>query len=172
MPFIRLWFYNPEKDKEGLLNHVVARLDGPFCHCELQFPDQSSCTIYMGTCVVLKKRTFDTDVYTSVYVTCTHDQLHKARTFAETEYRNGTKFSTMAMSMALMPKIWPYSGQGTFCSKLCADVLQAAGLLESGLATHKVSPSALYRMFASVSSGRPTMASGVVQAIDFKLPNN
>lgn len=164
---MRLWFYDPSGDKEGMLNHVVAKIDGPFCHCELQFPDQQACAIYMGSKVLMKARTFDASMYTSVPVSCNNTQLRSAREFADKEVAKETAFSTMAMSMALLPSL-PYNGNGTFCSKLCADILIAAGLLEPSTPTHKLSPSALYRLFASSPPNPIKAPSNVVSAIDFK----
>jgi len=169
MPFLKLWFYDPKGDKEGYLNHFVAKLDGPFCHCEVQFPDTAACTIYMGTKVVLKKRTFDPQVYTCVNVACSSTQLQKAREFAEREFRAGVGFSTLAMSVALLPLL-SFPHNGTFCSKLCADVLKAGDMVEAELCTHKISPSALFRTVSAVSSAKqtPVKSTGVVTPIGFK----
>ena len=169
MPYLKLWFYDPTGDRDGYLNHFVARLDGPYCHCELQFPDNNACTIYMGTNVVLKKRSFSPEAYTCVNVSCTPQQLAKARRFAEREFQNGTSFSTMAMSMALIPLL-SMSGNGTFCSKLCADILVAGEILEGGISTHKMSPSALFRITSQTMPGRMNVgrSTATVTPIGFK----
>lgn len=167
MPFIRLWFYDPTDDQEGMLNHVVAKIDGPFCHCELQFPDQNACAIYMGSNVLMKARTFDQSMYTCVPVSCNTTQMQAARKFADQQVANGTSFSTMAMSLALLPT-FSYNGNGTFCSKLCADILIAAGLLDPDTPTHRLSPSALYRLFVPKTTTPHRPVSSVVPAIGFK----
>ena len=168
MPYLRLWFYDPGGDTEGYLNHFVAKLDGPYCHCEVQFPDEVACTIYMGTSVVLKKRSFNPSAYTCVNVSCTMEQMRLARGFAEREFKAGTEFSTMAMSMALIPLL-SISGKGTFCSKLCADILVAGQILEPGVSTHKMSPSALFRITSkSPPKNSPAKATGPVAPIGFK----
>lgn len=168
MPVIRLWFYDPVGDKEGWLNHMVAKLDGPFCHCELQFPNQEACTIYMGTNVVLKKRSFDSSAYTGVTINCSVTELEKAHQFARSQHTACTRFDTLAMSMALMPRVFPHTGSGTFCSKLCADILLAANLI-TACPTHKLSPSALYRLCATtVKVGNALSLTATTKALDFK----
>ena len=57
MPELRVWFYDPSYDSEGVFNRLVASLDGPFCHVELQFADACACSIYMGSEVTMKIRT-------------------------------------------------------------------------------------------------------------------
>ena len=170
MPVLTLWFYDPSGDKEGYLNHFVAKLDGPYCHCELQFPNMMSCSIYMGTKVKLKQRTFDKAAYTKVLVYCSDEQLNKAYRFACEEAHKGTGFSTLAMGMTLIPSLMPYKGNGTFCSKLCADILKAGNLLEESYSCDKLSPSALHRMFATTTcEGVAKKAvNGSVTPIDFK----
>ena len=59
MPYIKVWFYDPTNDEEGTLNHIVAKLDGPFCHCEVQLSDTSACTVYMNSPIIFKKRLFE-----------------------------------------------------------------------------------------------------------------
>ena len=161
MPVIRLWFYDPEGDREGWFNHMVAKLDGPFCHCELQFPNQEACTIYMGTNVVLKKRAFDPNAYTGVTINCNVTQLEQAYQFAVSQHKACTCFDTLAMSMALMPRVFPYTGSG-------ADILLAANVI-TACPTHKLSPSALYRLCApTVKVGNALGPTVSTKALDFK----
>jgi hypothetical protein len=40
----RVWFYNPDKEHTtsyNVINKLVAGLTPPFCHVELQFPDET-----------------------------------------------------------------------------------------------------------------------------------
>ena len=71
---LRVWFYNPTQDTSGYFNKFVAYLDGPFCHCEIQFPDSTAFTVYMGTNVIKKQRNFDTSKYTCIVI---HAPPHK-----------------------------------------------------------------------------------------------
>jgi len=102
---LRVWFYDPSKDSDSLFNKLVSKLDGPYCHCELQFPDNASCSIYMGTNVTLKKRTFDPTNYTCVVVMCSKKEQEAAQLVAAQHQQRGTQFSafTMSYSMLWMP---------------------------------------------------------------------
>tara|TARA_B100001758_G_scaffold241882_1_gene249316 strand:+ start:9071 stop:9358 length:288 start_codon:yes stop_codon:yes gene_type:complete len=95
--------------------------------------------------------------------------MMKARDFAQREFECGTPFSTMAMSMALVPLL-SFNSSGTFCSKLCADILKAAGILEDGICTNKMSPSALYRITSNTACARAkqTKYTGTIAPIGFK----
>ena len=35
MKSLRVWFYDPALDSEGIINKLVASIDRPFCHDEL-----------------------------------------------------------------------------------------------------------------------------------------
>lgn len=144
--FLRVWFYDPGNDPHGIVNKVVARLDGPFCHCEVQFPDTVAFSVYMGTQVVQKARAFDPARYTCVCVPCSRSDMLLARQCAE---KNITQsFSMMQMLLALAPGTWPASSQtrGTFCSKLVGEVLLAAHALPADTEVQRLTPSGLYRI--------------------------
>jgi len=95
---LRVWFYDPTKDRDWLFNKLVSRIDGPFCHCELQCPDDASCSIYMGTSVTLRKRSFDPTKYLCVAVMCSQKDQEAAQLVAAQHHQRGTKFSAFAMS--------------------------------------------------------------------------
>tara|TARA_Y100000389_G_scaffold192889_2_gene221009 strand:+ start:50564 stop:51076 length:513 start_codon:yes stop_codon:yes gene_type:complete len=140
---VRVWFYNPVSDTTGYFNKMVAYIDGPFCHCEIQFPDETAFTVYMGTNVIKKQRRFDPMKYTCVTIPCTHKQMKIAREHADAETSAKRCFSLLMMTLAFSVVSVP-ANQGTFCSKLCADVLIAANLIQSQDTRH-ISPSALFR---------------------------
>ena len=57
----------------------------------------------------------------------------------------------------------------TFCSKLVAETLQAAGIIPDTINSCQMSPSALYRLLLPIAeSGQAKQTSQRVQAIDFK----
>jgi hypothetical protein len=65
------WFYSPAKDRVtglNVINKIVAGVDPPFCHVELQFPSGEACSIVMQGVVSLRKRPFDSEFYTPVIV--------------------------------------------------------------------------------------------------------
>ena len=143
---LRVWFYDPREDPQGLVNKVVARLDGPFCHCEVQFPDTVAFSVYMGTQVVSKARAFDPARYTCVRVFCSRSDMLLARQCAESSTTQS--FSMMQMLLALAPGTWPAASDagGTFCSKLVGKVLQAAHALPANTDVQRVTPSGLHRI--------------------------
>ena len=142
---LRVWFYDPAHDSDGFINKIVAYADPPFCHCELQFPDLVACSIYMGSCVVMKARTFDPAYYTVVEVPATAEQTQLARRLCEQHRDNRTSFSSLQMLACLAP--WPGSASSkyTFCSKLILGVLCDAGVLLPR-ASINVTPSELFRV--------------------------
>jgi len=142
---LRVWFYDPTKDSDGLFNKLVSRIDGPFCHCELQFPDDASCSIYMGTSVTLRKRSFDPTNYTCVAVMCSKKDQEAAQLQAAQHHQSGTQFSAFAMSYSMMWMPIALSTDTTFCSKLVADLLKTAKVLPQSFASEKATPSALHR---------------------------
>jgi len=141
---LRVWFYDPTHDSEGFINKIVAYADPPFCHCELQFPDLVACSIYMGSRVVMKARTFDRTHYSLVEVQATAEQTQLARQLCDQHHENQTAFSSMQMLACLAP--WPgvTSSKYTFCSKLILGVLCDAGVLPPRSSLH-VTPSELFR---------------------------
>ncbi len=145
---LRVWFYDPRSDPHGVVNKVVAALDGPFCHCEVQFPDAVAFSVYMGSRVVCKARGFDPARYTCVRVPCSRNDLSAARQCAEERMRVPQTFSLLQMMCALAPGAWQTtaSADGTFCSKLVAEVLVKAHALPSDTNTQGVTPSGLYRL--------------------------
>tara|TARA_B100001094_G_scaffold330950_2_gene397629 strand:- start:5432 stop:5944 length:513 start_codon:yes stop_codon:yes gene_type:complete len=130
-------------DNTGYFNKMVAYIDGPFCHCEIQFPDETAFTVYMGTNVIKKQRHFDHSKYTCVKIPCSFQQIKTAREYADTEADMDRSFSLLMMTLAFSALSVPES-QGTFCSKLCADILIAANLFTAQDTRH-ISPSALFR---------------------------
>ncbi len=161
---LKVWFYNPAHESESYFNKLVAYCDGPFCHCEVQFPDNMAFTVYMGTSVMRKQRTFDTSKYTSVSIQCSHVQLSQARACAEQEFNDNKAFSMIMMGLALT-KVPFSSPNGTFCSKLCADILIAGNLLPTQSTQH-ISPSALHRILSE-----KYVQGAKTPVIDFKLDN-
>lgn len=143
---LRVWFYDPRSDPHGVVNKVVAALDGPFCHCEVQFPDAVAFSVYMGTQVMSKARAFDPARYTCVSVPCSRNDILLARQCAESSMTQS--FSMTQMLFALAPGIWPAVSDagGTFCSKLVGKVLRAAHVLPVDTDVQRVTPSGLYRI--------------------------
>jgi hypothetical protein len=163
MQTLRVHFYNPVLDKDGLLNKLVALSDPPYCHCELEFADGQSCAVYMGGVVHLKTRQFDPASYDTVVVPCTPDGHAKALLLAQTLTAERQAFSTRTMLSSRFGRIPPADLRVyTCCSKLCAELLCEAGVFPSDVAPAKLTPSALHK---TIVSSPPLVCDSVV--IDF-----
>jgi len=187
MKSLRVWFYDPSLDSEGIINKLVASIDWPFCHVELQFADDRACSIYMGSKVMLRTRTFESPNYVCLHVPCSDLQHTLAAGHAEHMHSKGVLFSSLQMTSCLL---WAHavpSTKHTFCSKLVTEILQQAGLLQPSIDAHRTSPSALHRLLLAGAqaghvslSGRPAAdethappsPARRTVALDFRVPRH
>ena len=142
MSELKLFFYTP-KNETCSVNAWVARLDGPFCHVEMQFPNGLACSIVMDSTVRLIKRSFDPCFYTGVKIKTTQDRvqaaLRLAREMTEAKVQFGFYESTTA------PPLSPASR--TYCSKLMRYILSQSQIMPQHFSASSIplTPSALYR---------------------------
>ena len=162
MTGVRIWFYDPRNDVDGILNKLIAYADPPFCHCEVQFEDDMACSIYMGTNVVFKQRQFDRADYTSIYLTTTHDNAQKAYTLCRDAAQHKTPFSSLQMLSCISPWHWTPNSKATYCSKLVAGILIDSGIVPQNM-NRAPTPSQLHRNLKSLT----TPESHVHDVIDF-----
>ena len=154
METIRVWFYDPIRDKEGLFNKMVAYTDPPFCHCELQFEDLTACSIYVGSRLVMKTRNFDTAFYTAVTLSVNCEDARQAHKVCSDKQARGVVFSSMQMLSCLYPwQALARDQKHTFCSKLVAEMLVAAKVLPDDTCC-SMTPSALYRTLVTLQTRR------------------
>lgn len=166
MQTLRVHFYNPVLDKDGLLNKLVAYADPPYCHCELEFADGQSCAVYMGGVVHVKTRQFDSASYDTVVVPCSAAQHAQALQLAKTLAAERQTFSTRTMLASRFRTVPAADARAyTCCSKLCAEILQAAGAFPAELAPARLTPSALHK---AIAASPPLVCDSVV--IDFGGP--
>lgn len=135
-----------------MINHIVRGINGPYCHCELQFINGLACSIYMGTKVCLKHRGFDESRYTTLAIPCSKEGHASALDLAHTYHDAEVPFSgfKMASSMLSVPfNVFSVENHGTFCSELVAKLLVSAGVLPRTTKIHCVTPSSLYRLLES-----------------------
>jgi hypothetical protein len=174
MKTLRVWFYDPAADSEGFVNKLVSRLDSPFCHVEVQLSDDRSCSIYMGSKVLLRPRTFDSPNYSCLHVPCSDVQHTLATGHAEHMYSQGLTFSSLQMTSCFLWSPASSSPYHTFCSKLVTEILQQAGVLGTNIDAQKTSPSALHRLLEPLSQQKRVVvkipAAQRTMALDFKLP--
>jgi len=167
MHSLNLYFYNPKNDTEGVWNKIVSYLDPPFCHCEIEFMHGLSCAVYLNGPVHMKTRTFDSNFYDCVTIPCSSLAYNRALDYCTLKTAEGEMFSTRMM---LSTKIVPLRlmTSGTFCSKLCVEALQTAGLLSDDVNARVVTPSALYCLLQDATTAQASH-SGVIQALDFAV---
>jgi hypothetical protein len=167
MPRLNLHFYNPKNDNEGVLNKLVAMLDPPYCHCEIEFLHGLSCAVYINGPVHMKTRQFDANFYDSVTIHCSSHAYDRALDYCT---RKTEALEMFSLSMMLASKIAPlrFASSGTFCSKMCAEALQEAGVLAPDLNPRLLTPSGLSRALTDQPS-TPADHSGITPALDFAV---
>lgn len=153
---LRVQFYNPKHDSEGLINKMVAMADPPFCHCELHLPDNMACSIFMHSEIHFKHRLFTNPAYEAVKIICTIEQLDALYLTIQDFMQQKLRFSTSAMvgsyyGLNLCPE------NHTFCSKLVADLLQAVGIIAENVDCNVLSPSKLHRLLVELPTYIPVM---------------
>jgi hypothetical protein len=166
MPCLKLQFYNPKKDTEGMWNKLVSYLDPPYCHCEIEFLQGLACAVYLNGAVHMKRRQFDARFYDCVTIACTTAAYDRALDYCTARSEELQPFS---LSLMLGTKIAPlrYASSGTFCSKLCAEALQEAGVLGSDVTAARVTPSGLHRLLTAPPE--PEHHSGAIPPLDFAV---
>jgi hypothetical protein len=165
MEAIRVHFYNPALDKDGLVNKLVAYADPPYCHCELEFSNGESCAIYMGGKTHVKIRKYDPQSYDTVAIPCPPEKQDNALRLAHTLANEGQRFSKRAMLASKFPRIsLPDERACTCCSKLCGELLQEADVLNHDIIVARLTPSALHKTI----TGRNDLVCDTT-VIDFKV---
>jgi len=166
MPCLKLQFYNPKKDTEGMWNKLVSYLDPPYCHCEIEFLQGLACAVYLNGVVHMKRRQFDPTFYDCVAIACPTAAYDRALDYCTRRSEEQQPFS---LSMMLGSKFAPlrFASSGTFCSKLCAEALQEADVLSRDLSASRVTPSGLYALLTQ--NGEPEPHSGPIAPLDFAV---
>ena len=166
MPHLKLHFYNPKNDSEGVLNKLVAMLDPPYCHCEIEFLHGLSCAVYINGPVHMKTRQFDPNFYDSVTIHCSPYAYDRALDYCT---RKTEALEMFSLGMMLGTKIAPlgYASSGTFCSKVCAEALQAAQVLDPDIGARRITPSGLYALITQPQE--PEYHSGPIAPLDFAV---
>lgn len=164
---LNVWFFKPSQES-GVVNNMVARIDGPYCHCELQFNDKVACTVYMGTSVRMKAREFDETFYDLVRIECSAAQMKTARNEAERQFHDKRYvFDIWSATRPLFKLSAGSAPHGTFCSKLVVEILKKACIVGADVES-SLTPSHLYRVLSSLSHSKNALASDQVSvAVDW-----
>ena len=168
MPCIKVHFYNPKKDTEGVWNKIVSYLDPPYCHCEIEFLQGLACAVYINGPVHMKTRHFDPHFYDCVSMPCTSAAYDRALEYCMRRSSEQQHFS-LSMSLATKIALLGYSSTGTFCSKLCAEALQQADLLSSDVSARRITPSGLHALLTQPGDCDALHHSGVIAPLDFAV---
>jgi len=135
---IKLAFLYPGPD-DPFINRLVASVSkNPVCHVELVFEDDMSLSIFKGSSLFFKKRTFSNPEYKLVAINISETQYITAYEFCKSCIQENIEFTDMGMIGAcLQPKncaICCYQPSSvtrtTFCSKIITEALQFAGVRE------------------------------------------
>ena len=165
MQRINVQFYNARGDAEGVMNRVVSYFDPPYCHCEVEFHDSVACAIYWGGNVHMKNRTFNCANYDCIELKCPQHDYDRALLLAHTKSADGESFNLRQMLGSKIP-ILRGDVNGTFCSKLCAELLIAANLLPHDVRGAEMTPSTLFHRLSALHGASATEA-GASVALDF-----
>jgi len=165
MQRINVQFYNARGDAEGVVNRVVSYFDPPYCHCEVEFQDTLACAIYWGGNVHMKNRTFNGANYDCVELKCAQHDYDRALLLARAKSADGESFNLRQM-LGSKIAVLRADTEGTFCSKLCAEILMAANLLPPDVRGAEMTPSTLYHRLSD-THGTSTGEAGVSVALDF-----
>ena len=152
MPLIHVYFYQANA-ADNWLNHLVTRWDPPYAHCDVQFEDRMASSVFRGETVYWKPRRFSKPGYSRVTLSVGQEEYHRAYALCQRRHATGVAFDAVGMmALPLASAINTERGTHTFCSKHCAEVLQAAGVRAvSHLEPQAMTPSALRRVLEGTS---------------------
>lgn len=151
---VDLWFYSPANDpRHVFLNSLVAAVDPPYCHCELQLPCGDAFSVYAGSAVLRQARVFDERVYTCLRIPCSPEQLAEVSRVCDNMKNEGVRFHHLCLLSAVTcsvtgPLVSPT--RYTCCSRMIAHAMHAAGLLPGTRVD--ISPSMLFRLASPISA--------------------
>lgn len=150
--FVDVWFYNCRLDhRQNWLNRLVTAVDPPFCHCEIQIPSGEAFSVYSGSKVVSRDRTFDDQYYTCVRVPCSPAQLASVTDYCNTLVNTGVTFHPLCLLATVTGGAASYlinTKMHTCCSRMITEALANAEIINSRV---DISPSALHRLVHPLS---------------------
>lgn len=158
---IRVLFLKPGP-KEHWFNRLVAYVDGPFFHVELDLDSVTTgqlqvlaTSIYANETVFLKPRTFANPQYEIISINITTIQFDKLHAFCKNACESNIGYNGCALYATFMPCLTPLctSNKTTFCSEYITKALQHAGIKETlQLNPAHVTPSSLHRILCKTTS--------------------
>lgn len=160
-------FLFPNESDNSPLNKLVARISKfKTCHVELVFEDDMAFSIFAGTPLYFKQRSFSNPDYSLISTSVPHAEYAALYNFCQSSVSHNLGFTDVGMVLSvLQPTHCPvfYTAPSveigyTFCSKIIAEALQFAGTPEvEHLIPCTTTPSCLYGAF--VESPRKILSS-------------
>jgi hypothetical protein len=150
-------FLFPDSKHNPALNIIVAGLSKhKTCHVELVFEDDIAFSIFAGSNLFFKLRSFSNPDYALIPLSIPNDEYTKIYNFCQSAATHDIVFSDFGMILSrLQPKNCPFINTApsvqlghTFCSKIVVEALQFAGTPEvEHLIPCTTTPSCLYDAF-------------------------
>ena len=129
MPLIHAYFYSP-RETDDFINHIVTSFDPPFSHCDVQFEDGMASSVFTGEKLYWRRRTFRKPGYSRITLSVDGEGYWRAYEMCVDRFAKEYTFDAIGMYTLPLAPIMMDRGLGcrTFCSRHCAEVLQAAGV--------------------------------------------
>ena len=150
-------FLFPGGSDRQLLNRLVAGASRhKTCHVEIVFEDDMAFSIFSGSKVFFKQRSFSNPDYSLVSLSVTSAEYSSLYSFCQSAASHELGFSDVGMVLSyVQPTRCPIFNTApsvevghTFCSKIVAEALQFAGVPEvEHLIPCTTTPSCLYAAF-------------------------
>jgi hypothetical protein len=140
-------FYKPD-EHDLLWNRIVTAYDGPFSHCDVQFNhDQMASSIYMNEQVYFQKRKFSNKNYhPPIYLSVSQEGYNRAYQLCKKRFEEKSQFDMIDQVLTVLG-VSLNRNNYTYCSRHCAEVLQAAGVPSlADVDVSSITPSSLHRI--------------------------
>jgi hypothetical protein len=142
---------------DAALNRLVARMSKhKVCHVEIVFEDDMAFSIFAGSSVFFRQRSFSNPDYHLISISVSNAEYQCIYNFCKSAAAHDIKFSDYGMYASyLQPKGCPFLNTGesvrigsTFCSKIVTEALHFADIQEAEhLIPCTTTPSCLFSAF-------------------------
>ena len=150
-------FLFPNEGDKALLNKLVASIcTYKTCHVEMVFEDNMAFSIFAGSKLFFKQRSFSNPDYSLISLSISHIEYTALYNFCQSVVTHNLGFTDVGMVLSvLQPTHCPFLNTApsvqvgyTFCSKVVTEALQFAGTPEAEhLIPCTTTPSGLYAAF-------------------------
>jgi hypothetical protein len=152
-----LAFLFPNGQENPTLNKIVAKMSKyKTCHVEIVFEDDMAFSIFAGSSVFFKQRSFSNPDYSLVSLSISNTEYNSIYNFCQSIVTHNLGFTDAGMIFSyVQPKNCPFFNTApsaqvgyTFCSKIVTEALQFAETPEvEHLIPCTTTPSCLYEVF-------------------------